>query len=306
VAAARITAHFVAAGTVIFIGIALYLLLVSALAAWLLLPGLRQWLRRRLATAAAGGRGLWQGGRGAAARSLASGRVPLAATAQAVSGVRRHLRWWLPALVVLLAVPALTLWLRHWNAYDGFDHTASREINPQVAALLQGEQLVPPAPLPPELFLTREVERQRPATASASRRWELLDEDFRNRLLAVYRIMREQHGFEMVLLEGYRSPERQAELASLGPQVTHAGAGESYHQYGLAADSAFLVKGRVVISEQDPVAARGYELFGAVAQSAGLVWGGGWRTLKDLGHVELRRPGLLRRRAAVGGGQDQP
>lgn len=230
---------------------------------------------------------------------------PLARTGEVWAGVRATARWWVPALVLLLAVPGLTLWLRHWHAYDGFDHTASREINPQVAALLQGEQLVPPAPLPPELFMTREVERARPATATASRRWELLDGEFRNRLLAVYRIMREQHGLEMVLLEGYRSPERQAELAAMGPQVTHAGAGESYHQHGLAADSAFLVNGRVVISEKDPVAARGYELFGDVAQSAGLVWGGGWRTLKDLGHVELRRPGVLRSRSTRPIGQSQ-
>jgi peptidoglycan LD-endopeptidase CwlK len=281
---------------VIFVGIFLYLLLVSAAAAWLLMPAVRQWVRGRLGALAGAGRGAWQGGRKAATRGAQASRLPLAATTEAWAGLRRHARWWLPALLVLAAVPALMLWLRQWHAYDGFDHTASREVNPQVAALLHGEQLVPPAPLPPELFMTREVERERPATATASRRWELLDDEFRNRLLAVYRIMREQHGLEMVLLEGYRSPERQAELAALGPQVTHAGAGESYHQYGLAADSAFLVNGRIVISEQDPVAARGYERFGAVAQSAGLVWGGAWRTIKDLGHVELRRPGVLRPR----------
>jgi peptidoglycan L-alanyl-D-glutamate endopeptidase CwlK len=40
---------------------------------------------------------------------------------------------------------------------------------------------------------------------------------------------------------------------------------------------------------------QGYELLGAAAQELGLVWGGGWRTLKDYGHVELRRPGVLKR-----------
>lgn len=185
-------------------------------------------------------------------------------------------------------------WLgRQWHGYDGFDHTASRAINTQVTALLDGEQLVPPAPLPPEFFLTPEVQAARPMVATASRQWELLDAEFRQRLLAVFKLMREKHNYEMVLIEGYRSPERQAALAALGPGVTHAGAGRSYHQHGLAADCAFLIDGRIVISEQDARAARGYELYGELAQSLGLVWGGGWRSLKDLGHVELRRHGVM-------------
>lgn len=210
------------------------------------------------------------------------------------------------ALLVLLLVPAIAWWARQGQVYDDFDHTQSRTINPQIAALLQGEQLVPPAPLPPALFLTREVEQLRPQTASASRQWSLLDHEFRDRLLAVYRLMRERHGLEMVLLEGYRSPERQAALAALGPHVTQAGPGASYHQHGLAADSAFLIGGQLVISETDPRAANGYELFGALAQSAGLVWGGSWRSLKDLGHVELRRPGTLPERSPTGATDASP
>ncbi len=33
----------------------------------------------------------------------------------------------------------------------------------------------------------------------------------------------------------------------------------------------------------------GYGHYGEVAKSLGLVWGGDWRNLRDLGHVELRR-----------------
>ncbi|MFW8369160.1 M15 family metallopeptidase, partial [Klebsiella pneumoniae] len=83
-------------------------------------------------------------------------------------------------------------------------------------------------------FTTREVELVRPNLGGASRDWNLLDADYRQRLLAAYRIMREEHGYEMVLIEGYRSPERQEELASKGSHVTNAGAYQSYHQYGLA------------------------------------------------------------------------
>ncbi|MFX7961258.1 M15 family metallopeptidase, partial [Acinetobacter baumannii] len=79
-----------------------------------------------------------------------------------------------------------------------------------------------------------------PAIRDASRDWNLLDADFRQRLLLVYKIMRDEHGYEMALLEGFRSPDRQAKLAAMGSNVTQAGAYQSYHQYGLAADSAFF------------------------------------------------------------------
>lgn len=201
--------------------------------------------------------------------------------------------WWWGAFVLLIAVPSGALLLRQWLAYDGFDHTSSREANAQIAELLRGEQLVPPPRLPPELFATREVELAYPQAATASRQWELLDPDFRQRLLLVFKLMREQHGIEMVLIEGWRSPERQAKLAGMGPAVTHAGAGQSYHQVGLAADCAFMQDGRILISERDPWAAKAYQAYGVVAQSLGLTWGGSWSTLVDLGHVEWRRPGAL-------------
>jgi peptidoglycan L-alanyl-D-glutamate endopeptidase CwlK len=197
---------------------------------------------------------------------------------------------WIAAALVVAGVPAIALALRWWHPFDGYDHTVSRRVNEQIASLLAGEQLVPPPPLAPALFATPEVEQARPFTATASREWALLDPEFRQRLLLTMQIMRERHRIEMVLLEGFRSPERQAQLAALGPQVTMAGAGNSRHQSGHAADCAFLFDGRVVVSEQDPRAARAYALYGAVARSVGLTWGGAWRTLKDLGHVELRRP----------------
>jgi peptidoglycan L-alanyl-D-glutamate endopeptidase CwlK len=101
--------------------------------------------------------------------------------------------------------------------------------------------------------------------------------------------MRGRHGYDMVLVEGYRSPQRQAALAAMGPAVTRAGPYESWHQYGLAADCAFLRGGKVVISERDPWAMRGYTAYGEVARSLGLTWGGNWRSIKDYGHVEWRR-----------------
>ena len=164
----------------------------------------------------------------------------------------------------------------------------------QIAALLKGEQLVPPASLPPLAFSTQEVALVRPMLASASRNWGLLHPDFNQRLLLVFKIMKEQHGYDMAILEGYRSPARQDMLAGMGGQVTNARAFQSWHQYGLAADCAFLRDGKLVISEKDPWAMRGYQLYGEVAESLGMTWGGRWKMM-DFGHTELRMRGVMQR-----------
>lgn len=196
---------------------------------------------------------------------------------------------------LLIAAPSLiALALRGPAVFDFADDSAVTDR--QIAVLLQGEQLVPPAPLPPEVFTTREVEQVRPGVVNASRNWNQLDQEFTQRLLVVFKLMKERHGYDMVLIEGYRSPERQARLFEQGSHVTQAGANMSYHQYGLAADSAFFRDGKVVISERDPWAMRGYELYGEIAEQVGLTWGGKWK-MQDYGHVELRRKGVLGRPA---------
>jgi peptidoglycan L-alanyl-D-glutamate endopeptidase CwlK len=195
----------------------------------------------------------------------------------------------------ILATPPLIAFTLRGHQLFQYDDTP-RVPDEKIAALLNGEQLVPPPPLPPEVFDTKEVEQVRPALHDASRDWNLLDADFRTRLLLVYKIMREQYGYEMALLEGYRSPERQNRLAQLGGNVTNAAAFQSYHQYGLAADNAFLRDGKLVISEKDPWAMRGYQLYGQVAEQVGLTWGGRWK-LMDLGHVEYHKPGFVLGRA---------
>lgn len=200
------------------------------------------------------------------------------------------------AALLLLGAPSLLALAIHRPAVFDFSETG-RATDRQIAVLLEGEQLVPPPPLPPEVFTTREVEMVRPDAIYASRNWGLLDAEFTQRLLVVYKLMKERHGYEMVLIEGYRSPERQARLFEQGAHVTQAGANMSYHQYGLAADSAFFKEGKVVISERDPWAMRGYQLYGEIAAQVGLTWGGNWK-MQDYGHVELRRPGVLGRAAA--------
>lgn len=208
------------------------------------------------------------------------------------SGWVAHRGLWVVISLILLVLPAAGVWWwgggpQGGRSLDAFDDRAAAG-NHHVAGLLQGEQLVPPPPLPPEVFTTAEVEVVRPMLSSADRRWDRLDEAFVQRLLTVFKIMKEQHGYDMALLEGYRSPERQTLLANQGGHVTNAGAWQSYHQYGLAADCAFIRDGKLVISEKDAWAMRGYELYGQVSEQVGMTWGGRWR-LMDFGHVEWRR-----------------
>lgn len=276
------------------LGVVLYFTLLSLALTLLFFPAARAWTATQGLRVVDAGRAV---SRAAGASGGARMRSGGSRARRCVGGLAQWLyanaRWIVIGVAVLMAGPLIAIAARGFLELDGYDHTASRPVNAQVAALLHGEQLAPPSPLPPELFTTREVEQARPNIRHASRQWELLDQDFRQRLLVVFKLMREQHGFEMVLLEGFRSAQRQTQLAALGPQVTRAGAGQSYHQYGLAADLAFLRDGRIVISERDAWAARGYALYGEVARSVGLTWGGDWQSIRDLGHVELRRPGTL-------------
>jgi len=211
-----------------------------------------------------------------AAHSVAS-RTPL----------RRVHYWLLLGACLLVTAPPTVVWLAGGKV--ALPGSEERAINAHLESLLRGERLVAPPPLPPLAFTTAEIALVRPMLDSANRNWTLLDADFNRRLLAVFKIMREQHGYDMALLEGYRSPERQNQLADAGAHVTSARAFQSYHQFGLAADCAFFREGRIVISERDPWAMRGYRLYGETAESLGLRWGGRW-AMMDFGHIELRKP----------------
>jgi peptidoglycan LD-endopeptidase CwlK len=276
------------------VSVSIYFLLVIGVLALVCLPEVRD-------RAVAGAMGWWRRGRETGSvwraegvrRASRHGELARDITGRFAALLRRHAFALMAALAVIVALPLASVLLRAAFRVDSFDPNASRVVDEHVAELLKGEELVTPSPLPPEYFMTPEVEEWQPLARSASRQWDLLDENFRQRLLLAFKIMREQYGYDMVLTEGYRSPQRQATLAALGPSVTRAGPFESYHQFGLAADSAFMRDGRIVISEKDPWAMAGYERYGQVAKSLGLVWGGDWRGLRDLGHVELHRPRTL-------------
>lgn len=237
--------------------------------------------------------GLRGGYRQGTQQAALAGRSAGGGVLRALRFLQRRYLLVLSAAVLLTVPPMLALVLSGRNMLGGYDGD-SHAVNDQVADLLKGEQLAAPAPLPPPVFTTAEVTLVRPLLDGANRNWQLLDPDFAQRLLLVFRIMKENHGYDMAILEGYRSPERQNALAAAGPSVTNAKAFQSYHQFGLAADCAFLRDGKLLISEKDPWAMRGYRLYGEAAEAVGLRWGGRW-TMMDFGHTELRVAGTVRK-----------
>ena len=192
-----------------------------------------------------------------------------------------------------------------------------KEVDPQIYTLLNGEILTPPPEVDESLVEAaiveaNQLEQQYQAQNNQSiqtsqleslhhhgslddqlvdRKWDKMHPRYKQRLLMVFKLMKERYGYELVLLEGYRSPARQ-NLLSGNPNTTRARGYQSYHQFGLAADVAFKRNGKVVITERDPWAMRGYQLYGEVAESVGLTWGGRWKSIQDYGHTEYRMPGL--------------
>jgi len=279
---------------VVFVAVVLYFLLACALSWMVLFPAGRAYVSRRLELVGSRfQRRVQTIARRSGEQAGALGSESALAVRQGGNFLREH-KWTALAALAIMLLPAGVAWMASSRTMVGGFDAPVREANQQVADLLHGEQLVPPPPLPPMLFMTPEVEVVRPGLVSASRDWALLDKDYSQRLLQAFRIMKERHGYDMALLEGYRSPERQDALAAQGSNVTNAKAFQSWHQYGLAADCAFLRDGKLVISERDPWAMRGYQLFGEVAESLGLTWGGRWKMM-DFGHTELRVDGVRKK-----------
>jgi len=78
-------------------------------------------------------------------------------------------------------------------------------------------------------------------------------------------------------------------LRRVGPQpgvnglhITHAGPGESFHQYGEAFDAVPVINGKAVWD--NPTI---YGIYGEICRDVGLEWGGDWQ-FKDLPHAQIK------------------
>lgn len=111
-----------------------------------------------------------------------------------------------------------------------------------------------------------------------------------SRLLEMLLLDARAEGLNVFLFEGFRSQEKQDELFISGRGVTTAKGGNSYHNYGLAADIIFYDdKGHPSWSQHHD-----WQKLGRLGKKRALEWGGDFKRLKDLGHFEYH-PGLSMR-----------
>ena len=238
------------------LAVAAYFLLACLLSWLILFPAGREFLLQALAGA---GQRLQQGF-GRIAQRQGEGVVKIQQAGNeslrgVIAFVRRHYLLCVGGMWLILLPPRVAVMSGSKTMLGGFD-ASTREVNVQVADILAGEQLVPPPALPPLIFATVELEQERPMLVSASRDWALMNPAYAQLLLQAFKIMKEKHGYDMAILEGYRSPERQNTLAALGASVTKAAAFQSWPQDGLDADCAFPPAGKLGLAGTGPWASR--------------------------------------------------
>jgi hypothetical protein len=95
-----------------------------------------------------------------------------------------------------------------------------------------------------------------------------------------------ERGLDISVVEGYRSPERQAELYAQGrtkpgPIVTQAKPGQSRHQSARAIDVVITRDGKPVDEK------RLWAQLGRIGQEMGLEWGGSWKSIYDPEHFQF-------------------
>lgn len=91
-------------------------------------------------------------------------------------------------------------------------------------------------------------------------------------------------GIRVMMTDGFRSPEEQDKLYARGRtipgrKITNARGGYSWHNFGLAADYAFIVNGKVTWNGP-------WQTFGRIAKECGLEWGGNFKSITDRPHVQ--------------------
>lgn len=89
-----------------------------------------------------------------------------------------------------------------------------------------------------------------------------------------------EEGYNLTTVQGLRTFKQQNDLFAKRPRVTKARGGQSYHNYGVAVDVAFIVNGEISWND------RLYRNVGRWASRVGLEWGGNWKFV-DMPHVQL-------------------
>lgn len=113
-----------------------------------------------------------------------------------------------------------------------------------------------------------------------------MNDDFADRTTGMIGDLRRE-GMDMGVASGFRSVEDQNALYAKGRtkpgnKVTNAKGGESWHNYGLAADLAFHDEDGQLSWPEDG----NWDRYGEVAGANELSWGGDWEGFQDRPHVE--------------------
>ena len=126
------------------------------------------------------------------------------------------------------------------------------------------------------------IELPSPAVAIAKDNEELLRVHpiLANKVLAVLDLALAE-GYRLTVVQGLRTFAEQDKLFAKRPRVTKARGGQSYHNYGVAVDLAF-VKNDKVVWEPESL----YKNIGRWASQVGLTWGGHWKFV-DYPHLQL-------------------
>lgn len=97
--------------------------------------------------------------------------------------------------------------------------------------------------------------------------------------------------YRVNITQGFRTYKRQDAIYAQGRTlpgkvVTHAKGGQSFHNFGVAADGATFGKDPYLENSEDGHAF--WKLWGECAQREGLEWGGNWPANKlDIPHVQM-------------------
>mgnify|MGYP001571352369 CR=1 FL=1 len=125
---------------------------------------------------------------------------------------------------------------------------------------------------------------------------EGLDPEFVKRLNLFEKKLYE-HGIRVIMTWGYRSIAQQDDLYAIGrtkpgKTVTNAKGGYSWHNFGLAADYAFITNGKV--NWDGP-----WDVFGRIARQCDLEWGGSLAKFPDRPHVQMTKGKTLAQMRAL-------
>ncbi len=118
---------------------------------------------------------------------------------------------------------------------------------------------------------------------------QLLHPKIRQSAIAAYNeaVQATPAGVHPVIDQTYRSFEESDKLyqqgrTTPGPKVTNASAGESYHNYFLAADFHLQINGKDVWDVNHD-----WMTVVNIFKKHGFVWGGDWNSFKDYPHFEM-------------------